>query len=69
MITQDDFKDWLSQPVTKAVFEAVQLKIDGLKSELAGSAGLDTRNDGIKVGAISAFVDILDTSFEEVQND
>lgn len=65
-MTKTEYIDWRSSPATKEVFAEITSRIEGLKAELAGSAGLDARNDGVKVGAIQAFQDILDTTYSEV---
>ena len=69
MITIEDFKDWKTQPVTKAVFAAINESIEGLKEELGAGAGIDPLSDRHKVGAIAAFRDVLNTEFGEVPND
>jgi len=69
-MTSNDFKDWQSYPVTKAFFVSVHNRIEQLKEELSYSAGDNTRADNLKVGAIQALRDILDTDwFEETKND
>ena len=63
-----DFKDWQSQPITKAFFIAIANKVEMLKEELAYSAGENPRYDGTKVGAIQALRDIMEADwFEETQ--
>jgi hypothetical protein len=65
-MTHSDFKDWKSHPVTKAFFSGVNRNIEGLKDELSYQAGDSLRNDAIKVGAIQALRDVLETDwFEE----
>ena len=67
-MTRKDFVDWKSSPITKALFKALNDNIEGLKEELASSAGVDARTDAIKVGAIQAFRDVLETEwFEETE--
>jgi hypothetical protein len=67
-MTKSDFIDWKNSPITKALFRALNNNIAGLKDELATSAGVDTRADGLKVGAIQAYTDVLDTDwFEETE--
>lgn len=67
-MTRKDFVDWKSSPITKALFKALSENVEGLKEELAASAGVDTRSDAIKVGAIQAFRDVLETDwFEETE--
>jgi hypothetical protein len=67
-MTKGDFVDWKNSPITKALFQALNTNIEGLKEELAGSAGVDTRADAIKVGAIQAYRDVVDAEwFEETK--
>lgn len=67
-MNRQDFVDWKNSPITKALFRALNGNIAGLKDELATSAGVDTRADGLKVGAIQAYTDVLDTDwFEETE--
>jgi hypothetical protein len=67
-MTKGDFVDWKNSPITKALFLALTNNVEGLKEELASSAGVDTRADAVKVGAIQAFRDVLDTEwFEETE--
>lgn len=68
-MTKSDFIDWKNSPITKALFRAVNNNISGLKDELSVSAGVDPRSDGLKVGAIQAFYDVLDTDWFEETND
>ena len=63
-----DFKDWKSNPVTKAFFVSLSNKIEGLKEELSYQAGADVRTDSMKVGAIQALRDVAEADwFEETQ--
>lgn len=62
-MTRKDFIDWKSHPITKLVFKELRSNIEGLKEELASDAGLDSRADGIKVGAIRALQDVLEADF------
>lgn len=67
-MTRKDFIDWKSHPITKALFTALHNRIEGLKEELAYTAGENSRLDGIKVGAIQAQRDIMDADwFEETE--
>ncbi len=67
-MNQSDFKDWQSYPMTKLFFASVQNRIEGLKEELSYQAGENPRADNMKVGAIQALRDVLDTDwFEETE--
>jgi hypothetical protein len=62
-MNKKDFIDWKSNPMTRLVFKEIRQNIEGLKEELASTAGLDVRADGIKVGAIAALQDVLETDY------
>jgi hypothetical protein len=65
-MNRQDFKDWQSNPVTKAFFSSIRERIELLKEELSYSAGVAAEHDCKKVGAIQALRDVLDTDwFEE----
>lgn len=67
-MNQSDFKDWQSYPVTKAFFNSVRERIEGLKDELSYQAGSDPNADNRKAGAIQALRDVLETDwFEETE--
>ena len=67
-MTRADFIDWKLYPITKTFFIAISNRIEGLKEELAQSAGIDPVADARRSGAIVALRDILDTDwFEETE--
>jgi len=67
-MNRSDFKDWQSQPITKAYFNAINTRIEMLKEELALSAADDPKWDAVKRGAIQALRDITEVDwFEETQ--
>ena len=67
-MNKQDFIDWKSSPITKALFRALEGNIQGLQNELGYTAGLNARDDGIKVGAIQAYKDVLEADwFEETE--
>jgi hypothetical protein len=67
-MNRSDFIDWKSSPMTKAMFNSLQLGIDTLRYELGESAGIDPRADAVKVGAIKAYQDVIDADwFEETK--
>lgn len=68
-MTKQEYIDWRSSVGTKEVFDELENRIKGLQEELSYNAGVDARQDAIKVGAIQAFRDILDTTYTEVTND
>lgn len=68
-MTKEEFEEWLHHPVTKRVFTLLEDRVHGLRADLGVSAGLDPREDGKKVGAIQAYVDLITIEYEESQND
>lgn len=67
-MNRSDFKDWQSQPITKAFFIAINNRVEALKEELAQSAADDPKWDAVKRGAIAALRDVSDTDwFEETE--
>jgi len=67
-MNRSDFKDWQSQPITKAYFNAINTRVELLKEELASSAADDPKWDAVKRGAIQALRDIMEVDwFEETQ--
>jgi hypothetical protein len=67
-VTNDSFRDWRANPVTKAVFEELGNRIRATQAELGNSAGLDPLSDRFKVGAIQAYQDMLFITFSEVKD-
>lgn len=68
-MTRSDFIDWKNSPLTSELFARIKAHISGLQYELGVSAGIDPRQDAIKVGAIQAYTDILDIEFEGGEDD
>lgn len=68
-MTKEEYVDWRNSVGTNEVFKELEQRLAGLKEELAGSAGENARNDAIKVGAIAAINDILNTTYDEVYFD
>lgn len=68
-MTKQEYLDWKSSPATQEVFTEIRSRVSGLKDELAGSAGDDSSLDRWRVGAIQAFTDILNTTYEEANQD
>ena len=65
-MNRQDFIDWKTSPITHALFNALEQRIEGLKEELSYGAGESPRTDAIKVGAIQAFRDVMEADwFEE----
>ena len=69
-MNRQDFRDWKSSPISHAMFNEIDRRIEGLKDELSYGAGADPRSDAIKVGAIQALRDIIEVDwFEETEDD
>lgn len=68
-MTKADFIDWKHHPVTEHVFAQIKERIRSLEQELGQSAGIDLRQDSIKVGAIQAHLDTLDIQYGEDESD
>lgn len=67
-VTKDSFRDWKSNPVTKAVFVELVNRIQGIQNDLGSVAGLDPIGDRYRAGAIQAYRDILSIEFDEVKD-
>lgn len=65
-ITKDSFRDWKSNPVTKAVFNEIAQRVFAERERLGNTAGNDPLNDRYVVGAIAAYTDLLNIDFGEV---
>ncbi len=64
-VTREEFQQWKESPVTKAVFEVIEGRIDDAKEVLAVTAGDDSRNDGILVGMIRAFRELKEIDYDD----
>ena len=62
-----EFSDWKSHPVTKKVFEALQVREKELTEALVTSAGESSTDDRFKAGYIAALRDIYLITVEDVQ--
>lgn len=67
-VTKDSFRDWISNPVTKAVFATLADKIGEAKEHLGNTAGVDPSHDRFMVGIIQAYMTVLGIDFDEVSN-
>lgn len=66
LINQSEFNDWKSHSVTKAFFEAAQIRIDECKDVLSYSAGIDHLQDRQLVGLIQAYRELFDFRIEDI---
>lgn len=68
MISQSDFLDWKANPVTKAVFKAIEERCYDLAVDLAGKAGLDSLEDRYTAGMIRGLEQIAQIEFGEAED-
>jgi len=54
-ISESDFLNWKSDPVTQAFFQACEERVEDAKEMLATSAGMDSVNDSVYRGFILAY--------------
>lgn len=66
-ITYDDYIMWKSHPVTEAIKASYVERIEEIKSELAGSAGVDSLHDRFRAGYIQAIIDVNNVDFETLE--
>ncbi len=64
-VTKEEFVQWKESPVTKAVFEVIEGRIEDAKEVLAVTAGDDCKNDGILVGMIRAFRELKEIDYDD----
>ena len=69
MLTKEDFLEWKKNPITQAVFDSIQLKINEGAIELSYMAGENQLQDRFKAGMIQAYRDVIDIQIEEVEPD
>lgn len=67
-VTKDSFRDWKSNPVTKAVLDEIYRRVQTIQEDLSNTAGLEPLWDRYKVGAANAYTDILKIEFDEVKD-
>jgi hypothetical protein len=66
LISQSDFTNWKSDPVTQAYFEAIVYRIEDAKDSLVATAGLDPAADNFNRGFIYAYRELLDFRIDDV---
>lgn len=67
VISASDFLDWKSNPVTRAFFDACNIRIEDAKEELAISAGLNATQDNLLRGIIYAYREMQDFHIEDLE--
>jgi hypothetical protein len=68
-LTPEEFLVWKKAEVTEAVFDLLKQRIDSAIFELVRDAGKDSQRDRYMVGYITAMRDVLNTSFEDTQEE
>ena len=63
-ISESDFLNWKSDPVTQAFFQACEERVEDAKEMLATSAGMDSVNDSVYRGFILAYREMQDFRIE-----
>lgn len=66
-ISQSDFDNWRSDPVTKAFYIAISERIEDAKEVLATQAGLDLNEDNFLRGFIRAYRETLMFRIDDLQ--
>ena len=67
-LTRSEFIDWKHSPVTKAIYEDLNIRILALQAELGQTAGTDPLKDKFVVGMIRAYKNVFDIEWEEFTN-
>lgn len=68
-VSQSDFVNWKSDPVTKAYFTAVIERIEDAKEVLSNQAGVDVNEDNYLRGFIRAYRECLEFRIEDLQEE
>jgi len=68
-MTYSDFQNWLLDPVTKAFYEACNIRIGDAKDVLAASAGLDHAQDNFYRGFIAAYLEMQDFRIDDLEGE
>lgn len=69
LISPSEFQDWRSNPVTKAFFDAANIRIQEAKDVLGHSAGSEPLYDRHLVGMIAAYEEMKEFKVEGMEND
>ena len=67
VISKSDFDNWLSDPVTKAYYAAVQERIADATSFLVVQAGIDSKEDNFYRGFIRAYQEALQFRIDDLE--
>jgi hypothetical protein len=66
VVSQSDFINWKTDPVTEAFFQSIVYRIEDAKDTLSTSAGIDPDTDNWFRGFIAGQRDVLDVRIEDV---
>ena len=65
MVSKEEFLDWKQQDVTKAFFEAANVRVEEAKEVLSYEAGKDSDTDTFWRGFIYAYRELQDFHIDE----
>jgi hypothetical protein len=68
-ITKSDFNDWKQNKVTKAFFQAANIRINDCLEYLANNAGNESLHDKWLTGIIQAYRELQDFRVEDIANE
>lgn len=66
IITKDEWIDWKNSPVTRAFYQACEIRVADATDILVQSAGLDQISDNFYRGFIQAYNEIKDFRIEDL---
>ncbi len=66
IVTKQEWSDWKANPVTKAFFQAANIRIEDAKDILAQSAGFNSVDDNFNRGFIAAYTEMFDFRIEDL---
>lgn len=68
-VTKEEWIEWKNHPVTKAFYEAVEIRVEESKDLLSYSAGVDQAQDNYWRGFIGAYREMLEFKIEDIDED
>lgn len=67
-INKEEFDEWLSHPVTRAVLNSFKRNAEEIMLGLAQDAGISQPDDRYRVGRIHAFIEASNVTLEETND-
>lgn len=64
-VTKSEFIDWKAHPVTKAVFQIIDQRIQDAREMLGNTAGEDSLTDRLLVGMIRGFNELKGIDYDD----